>query len=152
MKIVREGQKHEYLISEAMLAGVLEIAESDLPPFDELDFSSASDNGNSVRVEQDRNRGTLTAGAPGYAAVTTVVAKRDGTVLAVFGQQFYVARAEQGDIAEGELPVREFAQASAAAAASTEAHTETEVAPPETKSPDAATNELDENTESVATV
>lgn len=151
MLTIREGQRFEYLINSTTLAAILGIPVSEVPSFEDLDFSTASDNGNSVRVAQDRNCGTLTAGAPGYAAVTTVVAKRDGTVVAVLGEQFYVARAEQGEIGDGELPVREITQARVAAVASTEAHTESEMEP-QTNSSDAATNELDENSESAATV
>ena len=152
MKIVREGQKFEYDIFSAGL--MLPFGITAIPELEELDIATASDNGNSVRVEPyvgHRYAGTLTAGAPCYADVTTVVAKRDGDVLSVFGEQFYVARAEQGDIADGELPVREITQARAAAVTSTEAHTES-VAAPQTNSPDAATNEFDENSESAATV
>jgi len=144
MLTVREGQKFEYLINNDTLAEILGVPVSELPELEKLDFSTASDNGNAIRVEQDRNHGTLTAGAPGYAAVTTVVTKRDGAVVAVLGEQFYVARTEQGEIADGELPVREISQARAASALSAEA--------PETNSASAATNEVDEESESSATV
>src|SRR5262245_37916644 len=113
MQIVLSGQQLAYVITPAQVEAAVLAAgghfESEADH--DYDFSTSSDNGNTIKVEQNPEKrwtGILTAGDPGFAAVTSIVAKKEGTVIAVLGKQFYVARPEQRSIAGDELEVHQF--------------------------------------------
>lgn len=122
MHVIRQGDRLNYEIRPETIAIAIgeeafrALGEELMGDEKKLDFSTASDNGNSVRCLQNptmRYMGELLAVGAGYAAITTIVQKPDGTVVCVLGQQLYVLNDSQiaegaFQVGAGELPIIEF--------------------------------------------
>lgn len=99
--ILKEGQRVTYAVTAALLASLL---GDSFKKGTEFQFSTGSDNGNSVGIEHDAvNRFTVIGREPGYAAVTVTIADDKGQIVGVLGAQYFVTGVDQPTPVGGDL-------------------------------------------------